>query len=207
MSATLASTGEPTPPSHSAQADNYASYVPHDLQYSAEFEDSLIDLLVPEGASTGGIRVVADDGEVPPLINEDELPLSLNDPRRKYTSPIPGINLTHMGGYLEGGPGLDPEMDTFPDDFLSNNPSITTEAQLQSAVQREIDASMVLLKQRVEARRKAKERNEGVEKELRALVEQHEMELRIQERMQEEQRKKKEAKELRRKDRGKGEGG
>ena len=50
-------------------------------------------------------------------------------------------------------------------------------------------------------RRAAKERNEQIEKELKALRDQHEMELKIHNRMREESERKKEAREKRRRDR------
>ena len=92
-------------------------------------------------------------------------------------------------------------MDTFPDDFLSSRPQITTPAQLERALQREINVSVELLKERLRARKAARERNEQVEKELKTLLDQHEMELRIHDRMQEEVVRKKEAREKRRRER------
>ena len=190
----------------------YASYVPHDLKYSADFEDSLADILLDEAKNTSdtGLRVIPEDSDEQPRegvsiretdvllpdlpgIAEDELPLPLNDPRRIFTSAIPGIKLTHPGGYLEGGPGLDPEMDTFLDDFIGRRPGISNARELDRAIQREVDASVELLRERMRARQRAKEKNEQIEKEIRALVDQHSMELKIQRRMAEEQREKREA--------------
>ena len=206
--------GGPTPPRDASTTMSHAPYVPHDLKYSAEFEDSLINAVL-EPDEHGAIRVIPDDrNEQPreghsvraaeisaqslPSITEQELPLSLTDPRRIYASPIPGVKLTHPGGYLEGGPGLDPEMDTFPDDFLSNNADLNTPEELRTAVASDIEDAVQKLKQRLVARRKAKEKNEQLEKELKVLEDQHAMELRLQSRMAEEQRKKREAKEKRR---------
>lgn len=202
---------------HSTTTATYASYVPHDLKYSPEFEDSLIEALLnpnPGGASNG-IRVVLDDSdEAPvegtsirlsdispqslPIIAEHELPLPLSDPRRKFASPIPGILLTHPHGYIEGGPALDPSLDTFADDFLSNHSSITTPDQLHSAVQKEVEAAIESLKERLRKRKEGREKNEQIQRELKVLTDQHSMELRIQERMQEDARRKKEAREERR---------
>lgn len=198
----------------------YASYVPHDLKYNADFEDSLADVLleapnttdsglrvIPENSDEqprDGISVRATDIHLPdlPSIAEEQLPIPLNDPRRIYRSSVPGIKLTHPGGYLEGGPGLDPEMDTFPDDFISHRPQISTQAQLDAAIGKEVAASVEVLKERMRARRRAKEKNDQIEKELRALVDQHSMELKIQRRLADEQREKREAKERRRREKG-----
>lgn len=212
----------PSPPADDNSDRAYANYVPHELKYSTDFEDSLVQtLLDPDAKTDNGIRVIPDDSdEAPekgvsirandilaaslPDIQEGELPLPLNDPRRIYASAIPGIRLTHPGGYLEGGPGLDPEIDMFPKDFLSHKATIGTPSDLRTAVQAEIDTHVEALKERLRARQRAKEKNEQIEKELRALVDQHNMELKIQRRMAEEQRAKREAKEKKRRERGGG---
>lgn len=213
--------GAPTP-SHVEYASKvvprYASYVPHDLKYNAEFEDNVMNAVLSSDGAQIGIRIIPDDSNEPavegqsvrfsdihpqslPNIAEEELPLPLNDTRRVFASPLPGIKLTHPGGYLEGGPGLDPDMDTFPDDFLSSRPQIASSPQLQRALQKEISTSMELLRERLRARQKAKERNEQIEKELKMLTDQHTMELKLHNRMQEEMARKKEAKEKRRRER------
>lgn len=212
----------PSPASEEPADSTYASYVPHDLKYSTDFEDSLVHTLLDADATADkGIRIIPDDSdETPedgvsiraqdvvfsslPRIPEDELPLSLSDPRRVFASAIPGIKLTHPGGYLEGGPGLDPELDTFPDDFLNHNTDIGTTAALSTAIQSDIEAQVETLKDRLRARQKAKEKNEQIEKELRALVDQHSMELKIQRRMAEEQKAKREAKEKKKRERAGG---
>ena len=210
---TTAHSGGPTPPQEDQPANVYAGYVPHDLQYSADFEDSLIDIVLHSAGTGGdGIRVIPEESDeqaidgvsvrakdiLPqslPTLREEDLPLPLDDPRRKFTSPIPGIRLTHPYGYLEGGPPLQPDLDTFADDFLSNHSHVSNPEQLSKAVQKEVDASIELLKERLRARQKAKEKNEQIAKDLKVLTDQHDMELRIHERMQEEQRRKKEARE------------
>ena len=224
MRAATASDG-PTPPQEEQQQTSlYASYLARDLKtYSADFEDSLIDaVLNSSGRFIGrdGVRIIPEDSDEQPVegvslraedvsleslpsipSSEAEPPLPLNHPRRVFASPVAGVKLTHPGGFLEGGPGLDPERDTFPDHFFARNPQITTSIQLQATLKHEVDGSIELLKERLQNRRRAKERNEQIEKELRMLTDQHSMELRVQERMQEDARKKKEARELRRKER------
>lgn len=204
--------GNPTPPQEEQPHGAYASYVPHNLKYSAAFEDSLIDALLHAATQQEGIRLIPDDSDEQPQdgvsirahdvslqslpsIAEDELPLPLNDSRRIFASPIPGVKLTHPGGYLEGGPGLDPEMDTFPDDFLSNNPTISTPDELRKAIKGEVDSSLDLLTERLRARQKAREKNDRIEKELKILVDQHNMEVKVTKKMIEEAEKKREARE------------
>ncbi|KAK1055502.1 hypothetical protein LTR74_015642 [Friedmanniomyces endolithicus] len=192
--------GGPTPPQEDHPNTAYASYVPHDLAYSAAFEDSLMLAALDPEAIQDGIRVLPDDSTEQaetgvsvrasdvsllslPTIAEDELPLPLNDPRRVFESPVAGVKLTHPGGYLEGGPGLAPEMDTFPDDYFLNHPEITTAKELRGVVGREVEASVEVLKERLRARKVARERNEGIAKQLQTLREAHDMELWVHEKM------------------------
>lgn len=209
---------QPTPPQEAPPPNSYASYVPHDLSYCDTFEDSLIDIVLaksPTTAAQTGIRIIPDDStEAPvdgisirasdvslqslPSIREDELPIPLDDPRRIFASPVPGVRLTHPGGYLEGGPGLDPEIDTFPDDFLSNHPGLRNGDELRAAVAQEVDKQISLLQERMRARQRAKENNEDIERQLKALMDQHSMEMKSLQRMAEESERKKEAREKRR---------
>ena len=215
---TAALSGTPTPPQEEHHSNVCGHFVSHDLRYDADFEDSLIDLVLHANGTHNGIGLIPEDSDEQgvegisvraedvapqslPTITEDDLPLRLDDPRRKFTSSIPGIKLTHPSGYLEGGPPLEPNLDTFADDFLSSHPNVSTPEQLRKAIQKEVDGSIELLKERLRARQRAKERNEQIAKELKVLTDQHNMELRIQERMQEEQRKKKEARDKRRSER------
>ncbi|KAK3055584.1 hypothetical protein LTR09_003504 [Extremus antarcticus] len=205
-----------TPPHDSTAAQGYAGWVPHDIPYKAEYDDSLIDVILsPSTTSNPGIRVIPEDSDEQPIpgqsvriqdidlttlppLSESQLPILLPDSRRIYASPIPGIRLTHPYGWTEGGPSLDPTMDTFAEDFLINRPDITTEAQMRAAVQREVDEHLEVAKQRLRARQKAKDKNEQITKEIKTLTDQHDMELRIQQKMQEDQRRKKEARERKR---------
>ncbi|KAF7186302.1 hypothetical protein HII31_12377 [Pseudocercospora fuligena] len=210
--------GAPTPPQEEQPNGAYASYVPHDLKYDADFEDALMQpvlnglsnedgiRVIPEGSPdlpVEGVSVRAQDISIEslPSISEEELPLPLDDPRRKFASPVPGIKLTHPGGYLEGGPGLDPEMDTFAEDFFDRNRHVTTTEDMRAAIQREIDENKELLQERLRARQEAKEKNERIEKELKLMQEEHEMERKVNKRMAESRKAKKEAKERRRAER------
>jgi hypothetical protein len=209
----MTQTNVPTPPQDHPPAKGYGNWVPHDLRYDAEFEDSLVDIVLNADADPregNGIRVIAEDSDETPIegtsvrdqdvdrntlpeFTETDLPIPMTDSRRIYASHIPGVKLTHPYGWFEGGPPLDPEMDTFPEHFLNQHANVTTYEQLQKAVQKEVDSNLELLKSRLRARQAAKERNDQIAKEIKMLTDQHDMELRLQQRMQEEQRKKKEA--------------
>lgn len=193
----------------------YASYVPHDLKYNAEFEDAIMRITLAPPVAPDGIRIIPEhsaeqpiDGvsvraqdispESLPTIAEADLPLSLEDPRRIYASAIPGVKLTHPGGYLQGGPGLDPDMDTFPEDFLSNHQQVRTTADLHTAVDKKIAEDMSELTERMRKREQAVRHNEEVGKKLQELVLQHTMELKVHKKLADDRRAKKEAKDRRR---------
>lgn len=198
-----------------AAAEHWASYVPHDLKYDGQFEDSLMHTVLYPSTKSDGLRVVSDDSGDFPIgsirqsdaaakvshISEHELPLHLSDPRRIFASAIPGVKLTHPAGFVEGGPGLDPLLDTFSEDFLINHAGISTQQQLQQAIDQDTEHNLQLLKERMRARQAAKEKNESIERDLRNLVDQHNMELKIQHRMLEEHEAKKQAKEKKRRER------
>ncbi|KAK3674757.1 hypothetical protein LTR78_005479 [Recurvomyces mirabilis] len=222
MAVQAPSSAAPTPPHGPLMtSDHYANYVPHDLKYSPTFEDDLLALVLhgPAPNTTPGIRILSlDSTEEPeigvsvrvsdvrleslPTITEDELPLPINDPRRIFSSPIAGLNLTHPNGYLEGGPGLHPNLDTFTDDFLSNHTPRNHRSSthhndptvLRAAVDAEIQSSIALLKQRMRERGEAKRKNDEVEKKLRELRQGHDMELRVHNKMAEDIERRKAAK-------------
>nr|POE88182.1 hypothetical protein CFP56_11411 [Quercus suber] len=211
---------QPTPPSEDAPFSAHASYIPHDLAYSAEFEDSLIDAILDPNpsdiTSDGGICVLSPDSPTLPVsgtsirlsdvspqslpfLPEAELPLPLNSPLRTFASPLRGIKLTHPFGYFEGGPGLDPTIDTFPDDFVAGHAEVETAKELRRAVEQEIASNVEVLRDRLRARREAKENNARIERELRTLLDQHSMERKIHAKMAEEKVRKREAREKRKK--------
>ena len=221
---THAPAGAPSPPLDDTPAKGYGSWVPHDLPYNAEFEDDLIDIILnPDHDASRGVRVIPEDeDEVPvdnhsvrfqdidlttlPTCNEADLPIPLSDSRRIYAHPIPGIKLTHPYGWVEGGPSLDPQLDTFADDFLLNRPDVTTVEQLRAAVNAEVTTNIARLRERLLERQKAKNRNEQILKELKTKTDQHELEKKIHERQAEETRRKKEAREARERKRAEKEG-
>ncbi|KAF2171249.1 hypothetical protein M409DRAFT_50715 [Zasmidium cellare ATCC 36951] len=210
--------GAPTPPQEEQPNGAYANYLPHDLKYSADFEDAVMQVVLSPPQQSDGIRIIPEDSsEIPvegisvkadaislqslPQILEEELPLPLDDPRRIFASRIPGVKLTHPGGYFEGGPGLDPTLDNFPEHFFSNNSSAVNSATLRAAVDKEVDSHYEELHARLKQRRRAKEKNEQIERELRNMREEHSMELKVNRKLAEERRAKKEAKEKRRRER------
>lgn len=210
--------GAPTPPQEEQPNGAYANYLPHDLKYRADFEDALMHVVLNPPQHLDGIRIIPEESsEIPvegvslkadaislqslPQILEDELPLPLDDPRRIFASRIPGVKLTHPGGYFEGGPGLDPNLDSFAEHFFNSNPSAVNASTLRTAVDKEVAMLDEQLRKRLEARRKAKEKNEQIERELKNMREEHSMELKVNRKLAEKRRAQKEAKEKRRRER------
>ncbi|QIW95482.1 hypothetical protein AMS68_001000 [Peltaster fructicola] len=190
----------------------YATCVPHEIPYNGDFEDSVMRTILDPNAKHDGLRILEESSEETaqegitlraadikqsalPGISESELPLSLTDVRRKYASSVPGIKLTHPGGLLEGGPGLDPEEDSFAKEYLANVRTVSSQHDLDVMILDEVESNIQLLQQRMQDRQRAKEHNEQIEKDIRTLVDQHSMELKIQERMMNESKAKKEARE------------
>ncbi|KAF2230948.1 hypothetical protein EV356DRAFT_535903 [Viridothelium virens] len=169
-----------------------------ELRYDESFERDLARV-VGSPLPADGIHVVygeekPGDNEVHiihvrpqdlPDVQHEELPLSLNDPRRKFRSPIPGVKLTHPGGLLEGGPGSDHDAEDaqkFIDHF-----QIRSSEELRQRISEQTDIAIEELKSRVNARQTAIENNEKVDKELA----QKEMEVRILQRMKDEAKERK----------------
>lgn len=203
-----------TPPTDGASTKStHATWHPRDIPYNQDYETSLQDLLLNPSANHNGngLLILPDDSlEQPqpgisvrasdihpdqlPDISFNELPLSLTDPRRIYASPIPGLRLTHPAGFLEGGPGPDPDDNDFIRDFVATN-NIITPAHIHDARAAEIAKSVELATQRMKARREAMQHNARIEKEIKTLTDQRDMELKIETRMRDEAMARRERKE------------
>jgi hypothetical protein len=198
------------------QQHQYATYQPHQIPYSAHYENALYHILEYPPRSRDAIYVISDhSSEQPkqavsvrardidpsslPQLSLQQLPLSTHDPRRVFASPIPGIRLTHPGGYLEGGPGPSPEdQKKWAREFLERE-GVESEEQLGMAVQHHMQQNMALAKDRMRARYHALQQNARIQKEIKTLMDQREMEVKIETRMQEDAKKRRENREHKRK--------
>lgn len=191
-----------TPKSNSSEENTTSNSASHDayaIPYSAAFENAVQEHLLGSSSHDDqiSITVVADsdvkaqtltgtfvlqssiDESSLPEIALEELPLPLNDPRRIYTSQIPGIRLTHPNGHLHGGPGLTPAQRTeFAHDFVARH-DLTTEEQMAEALRSETDECLDQLRQRMSDRDDARKSNARIESELAALTDQMDMETRV----------------------------
>lgn len=117
--------------------------------------------------------------------NPHELPLSLDHPARRYRSSVPGVNLTHPGGLLEGGPGpgaatsgAAEERKEVVQDIIEEH-GARNARDFWAAVAMEKKEAVRELEERMQARRKAIRNNEAVERELDGLKEQRNLEVRV----------------------------
>jgi hypothetical protein len=112
---------------------------------------------------------------------------------------VPGIRLTHPGGYLEGGPGPSPEdQKKWAREFLESE-KVESEEQLGMAVQHHMQQNMALAKERMRARYHALQQNARIEKEIKTLMDQREMEVKIETRMKDDAKRRRENREHKRK--------
>jgi hypothetical protein len=194
----------------------YAAYEPHQIPYSAHYENALYHILEYPPRARDAIFVIPDhsseqpkqavsvrardiDPDSLPKLSLHQLPLSTHDPRRVFASPVPGIRLTHPGGYLEGGPGPSPEdQRKWAREFLERE-RVESEEQLGMAVQHHMQQNMALAKERMRARYHALQQNARIEKEIKTLMDQREMEVKIETRMKEDAKRRRENREHKRK--------
>ncbi|EON63378.1 hypothetical protein W97_02605 [Coniosporium apollinis CBS 100218] len=165
------------------------------------FDDAVMHLVL-EPPSPSGIVILTDTNEQPvnhhsirladidppslPTIPAHELPLPLTDPRRIYRSPLPGLLLTHPNGSPEGGPSPFSSIPTTHDEFAQHfirlhgirSPE-ELERRLGAAMQEQKDE----LRRRMRRREEAIEHNARIEKEIRNLVDQRAMEVKLEEKL------------------------
>lgn len=188
--------GTPKSPSD-PQGHHHASYLPRDIPYSSTFEDEIASLLLtPPSDPSPGVSAPSSPSSLPSL-DLSSLPLPITDPRRKYPSPIPGLLLTHPGGYLEGGPGISPSEDEFAGHFVAEH-GIRDADTLRRVVEEEIEKQVEVARERARARRRAREKNEGIESEVRAMEEQLQLEMRVLGKARERARERRERRERKR---------
>ncbi|KAJ9668165.1 hypothetical protein H2201_001594 [Coniosporium apollinis] len=198
-------TGPITPGDDMADSAHSSSPTSHDfaaqngIRTTSAFDNAIMHIVL-EPPSPSGIIILTDPNEQPvenssvrladinpstlPSIPAHELPLSLTDPRRIYRSPLPGLLLTHPSGSPEGGPSpftSDPSTrDGFSQHFIRSHgirSSEELERRLGAAMQEQKDE----LRRRMRRREEAIEHNARVEKEIRNLVDQRAMEVKLEE--------------------------
>lgn len=159
-------------------------YSPITVQYNEAFENGLMHAILEPSNPISRSQIS------PPLIDPTTLPIPLNSSLRTYSSPIPGILLTHPNGYHTGGPGPSPStVDEFADKFIKEY-DIQDAGQLERIVEDRVRVLMYTAKERMREREDAIRKNEDVEKQLRDLEEQRNRERRVAEKIKEDRAKK-----------------
>jgi hypothetical protein len=155
---------------------------PISVPYSAAFNDSLMDTMgyissSYQQPSRGELPVNA-EGILP-----EHLPIPLSSYLRAYTSPVPNISLTHPSGSLYGGPQPHSaaELHAYAQELISSH-GIVRRSDLQKLIDTKIAEARTDLEDRLQERRAAKERNEVLQSEVRQLMVEREMEVRVAER-------------------------
>jgi len=168
----------------------------HDsIPYSAPFLDGLMTTVLdlPPSKTKGRGRPPRPsdiDASNLPTIPLEELPLPLTDPRRKYKSAVPGVLLTHPGGWLEGGMAQELQSpiasvggtSPYSQEFIARH-RITNATELQRHVKRETAAKLEELKGCMRERREALEHNERIMREIKQLEDQRDTERRVEAKM------------------------
>lgn len=181
---------------------------PSKIPYTAAFEDAVMQVILNPPPMDGIQREDEHAVAAPsspsnangssthlslPTVPFSELPLPLSDPRRRYQSPVAGIRLTHPGGWLEGGPGPElGERRAFALAFAARYHGVRTPEELRRRVADETRARMQELAERMRARQDAIENNARVERDMAQLVAQRETERRVEKRLVDETRLKRE---------------
>ncbi|KAF2455877.1 hypothetical protein BDY21DRAFT_372994 [Lineolata rhizophorae] len=168
----------------------------------------------------GAVDPATIDPATLPSVNPSELPLAISDPRRRYRSAIPNVLTTHPHGSIYGGPNAGPDpapapapgsaggrktsgsaasapsSPTSPESLaasLVQRHRIRTAGELETRVAQERAEAVEEVRARMRARQEAGEANASVERQLRALHAQHDMEMRIAEKIRDEAKKRRES--------------
>ncbi|KAI9702707.1 MAG: hypothetical protein M1820_006091 [Bogoriella megaspora] len=180
-----------------------------EVPYNETFENELANA-VRNPQRTDGTRVVYGDtvaGEnekhvkdidtndwrqVSTVYEDEPKPLSLDDHRRKFQGPVPGVQLTHPNGALEGGPSRDPASDAAELQALVNEHQIKSKGELKQKLEEGRQEAKGQLEACLEARQKAIDHNEKIDKEIQQLVANRELEIKVlkREKVRKEERKK-----------------
>ncbi|KAL1638922.1 hypothetical protein SLS58_008507 [Diplodia intermedia] len=177
------SANEDTPMDDAPPVNSMSTRPAAEVPYNREFEDSVMRAILDPPPTSDGIE---SHGPLPAFllgrdtVPHEELPLPLDDPRRQYKSTIPGVKLTHPTGAYEGGnPDPTDEDKAWVREWIQRN-NIKTKDDLErvktEAIQEELDE----MRRRARARQEAIGEREKIEKELKALNDQREVELKAQ---------------------------
>lgn len=169
----------PTPTNDTDLTSPAVDFSPSTIPYNESFENDLMNLILHPPSSPPH-RTPSHESHVIPA---SSLPIPLSSPLRTHPSPIPGLYVTQPNGYHTGGPGPSPyTVREFAERFIREH-GIEDAGQLERVVEELVKGKMAEVRERMERRAEAVERNRGVERELDDLRLQRSAELRVMERV------------------------
>jgi hypothetical protein len=163
------------------QSQPVVDFSPATVPYNEAFENELMNTILhpPENPS------LPTPNREPPMIPASQLPIPLSSNLRTHASPIPGLNLTHAGGYHTGGPGPSTAtIQAFAEKIASEHGvDLQDTAGMKRVAKALLDEKMAELKTRMEEREKAVKKNKEIDEELEKLRLQRDAEVRVLEKM------------------------
>ena len=191
---------------------------PTDAPYSAAFTNALMQTVNNPPAHRSGTTIYTSglprsgpatrlediDTSALPSIPPSDLPLPLEDPHRIYESNVPGVRLTHPGGSLHGGTrssvptsSKDPagpaeDIERYAQQLIERY-ELESAAQLKRVIARETAKQNKELSRRMSARQEALKGNERLDWEVGQLKDQREFERRLEQKMKEESKRRRES--------------
>lgn len=174
------SNAPPTPGDEPQLTSPAIDFSPTTVPYDESFENSLMEAVLRPSEQQASPKLPVHST---PMISASQLPLPLSSQHRVHRSPIPGVFVTHANGYHTGGPGPSPHtVNEYASKFIEEH-GIEDERQLEETVQGLVNAKLEEVKERMQKRSEALEKNKAVQRELDDLKLQRDAELRVLERM------------------------
>jgi hypothetical protein len=164
-----------TPPIHTP----VPSWTPPEIPYNESFEDDVMNAILhpPPPDPEPGESEISLNFDVTP----DDLPLQLHDFRRKYPSAVPGILLPTRDSSLHGACGVpDAVAHGLAREMIEQN-GIKTPAEFAAFLEEELRGQKRVLKERMERRQESMKHNEVLDKEIRQLEMERDMQRRVAE--------------------------
>ncbi|KAF2845847.1 hypothetical protein T440DRAFT_407100 [Plenodomus tracheiphilus IPT5] len=169
----------PTPTDTTELTSPAVDFSPSTVPYNESFENDLMNLILHPPTTPTHPTPSAESHIIP----ANSLPIPLSSPLRTHPSPIPGLYVTQPNGYHTGGPGPSPyTVKEFAERFIREH-EVEDAGQLERVVEELVKGKMEEVRDRMEARAEAVEKNKVVERELGDLRLQRSAELRVMERV------------------------
>lgn len=150
-----------------------------DIPYSESFENDVMNTVLNPKSNTRQPVYPPNPDAPPAVISPAEIPLPLHDYRRTYPSSIPGILLPHPTSTFHGVAGPSEEQLLALAQELVEKHGIRNEAQFKHWLNEKEAQQRTELKERMRRRQEAVRINEDVEREVRTLDTQRDIERKV----------------------------